>query len=64
MYAAVLAEPTNEMASMSGESSIALTTSTEPFTRLMTPGGRPPTSSMISHISACVIGTCSEGFST
>ena len=47
---------------MSGESSIALTTSTAPLTRLITPAGSPPTSSMISHIRACVIGTCSDGF--
>ena len=60
-YFATLAEPTNETASMPGWSRMPLTTSTEPLTRLTTPSGSPPASSIRLKTSSCVSGTCSDG---
>src|SRR4029450_7327507 len=57
------AEPTNEIASMPGWSSMPSTTSRPPLTRLTTPAGRSSSSSSSKAI-CWVRCTCSDGLST
>jgi hypothetical protein len=53
-------EPTNENPSVSGSCMSALTTSASPWTRLITPGGKPHCS-INSKMRTCEIGTIGLG---
>src|SRR5262245_52327568 len=63
MYRATGDEPTNEIPTMPGWASNAVTASLPPWTRFRTPGGIPA-SCVNSRILVDENGTCSLGFST